>query len=103
MWRFCRNCFPTWVGLNECGIGCASKCNFIDNALEDNYHLFFQCPNSIQCSQQTQLYIMIIFAVSRTNNTTAIFFTMMHQLNTNVVASFATMLWVSGSNTIIYF
>lgn len=48
----------------------------------------FDVDNKLGC-----LYILINFSASRTNSTTDVTFTVLQQLNTNVAASFATMLW----------
>lgn len=52
MWRLCKDCVPTRRRLLDKGINCPSNCVYCRDGEENNYHLFLQCPKSIDCRKK---------------------------------------------------
>ncbi|KAJ1436407.1 Ribonuclease H-like superfamily [Sesbania bispinosa] len=64
LWRLLRGCLPTRMNLQRKGVSCPATCAFCESALENEWHVFFGCMNSIACWQKAGMWQLLEQPVS---------------------------------------
>jgi hypothetical protein len=55
-WRLLRGCIPTRFNLHNRGVACETMCALYNGAIEDELHLFIDCPHAIFCWKEVNLW-----------------------------------------------
>jgi hypothetical protein len=93
IWRICRRCIPTRVRLRDRGVNCSIDCVLCNGHDEDNKHLLFTCPSSLNIWSMSTIFPVVYAAISNASDATALIFQLLHCLTTKESSTFACILW----------
>ncbi|KAJ1406846.1 Ribonuclease H-like superfamily [Sesbania bispinosa] len=93
LWRLLRGCLPTRMNLQRKGVSCPATCAFCESALENEWHVFFGCMNSIACWQKAGMWQLLEQPVSVSEGFQETTFFLLSSLQYNMKHKFAMVLW----------
>ncbi|KAJ1412101.1 Ribonuclease H superfamily [Sesbania bispinosa] len=93
LWRLLRGCLPTRMNLQCKGVSCPATCAFCESALENEWHVFFGCMNSIACWQKAGMWQLLEQPVSVSEGFQETAFFLLSSLQYNMKHKFAMVLW----------
>ncbi|KAJ1404858.1 SPX domain [Sesbania bispinosa] len=93
LWRLLRGCLPTRMNLQRKGVSCPATCAFCESALENEWHVFFGCMNSIVCWQKAGMWQLLEQPVSVSEGFQETAFFLLSSLQYNMKHKFAMVLW----------
>ncbi|KAJ1418166.1 Ribonuclease H-like superfamily [Sesbania bispinosa] len=93
LWRLLRGCLPTRMNLQRKGVSCPATCAFCESALENEWHVFFGCMNSIACWQKAGMWQLLEQPVSVSEGFQETAFFLLSSLQYNMKHKFAMVLW----------
>jgi hypothetical protein len=56
LWCLVRNCLPNRIQLQHKGVHCSPRCVSCDDEMENNWHVFLECPCSVACWRRIGIY-----------------------------------------------
>jgi len=97
VWCVARGCLPSRVRLQTRGVNCTTQCPFCDSQ-EDNLHVLFLCPKSIQCWQKLGLWNDISTTIFNLGSISFILFEIIQRLHNSKHSLFGTLMWSIWKN-----
>ncbi|GAU14523.1 hypothetical protein TSUD_250650 [Trifolium subterraneum] len=98
LWRICKGCLPTRTRLQHRHVFCQLSCPLCDNSNEDDWHILFDCNDSIHARQAAGLEHIILPRLQRYNNVAEVIHDICTTENDQVAGVFAMLLWVLWNN-----
>jgi hypothetical protein len=93
LWRIFHRCIPTCINLQQKGVNCITTCALCNNNEEDSYHLFFNCPNSMNIWSMCNFNSLIISAMQNIHDAAELVFHLLEQLNAFDSSLLACVIW----------
>ncbi|KAJ1416901.1 Ribonuclease H-like superfamily [Sesbania bispinosa] len=81
------------MNLQRKGVSCPATCAFCESALENEWHVFFGCMNSIACWQKAGMWQLLEQPVSVSEGFQETAFFLLSSLQYNMKHKFAMVLW----------
>jgi hypothetical protein len=92
VWRLARNVLPTRIRLQDKKVNCPTHC-VLCNLDEENVHLFFTCPSSINVWNMSELGTTISTLLNRGLDCSGMIFNSLQMLSNSEASLFACVLW----------
>lgn len=93
LWRACRNCLPSHDQLQKRGVSCPMVCTLCAQQVENLWHLFFDCPSSVECWEEQRLWSHIYPRMLQADSFSELCFQVLGSLNAPQRATFVVTLW----------
>ncbi|XP_058767475.1 uncharacterized protein LOC131641187 [Vicia villosa] len=92
LWRICSGCLPSRVRLRQHHVPCPIMCQFCWEEEEDDWHVFFGCPETIECWRTAGLYDIIASLLLHSNDIRSLILNLCNTEDTKVAGRFAMMI-----------
>jgi hypothetical protein len=74
IWRICRDCLPTRMQLRQHHVQCPATCELCSGAVEDTWHVLFECEESKNCWMAAGLQTVIAARLQEYDNARDVIF-----------------------------
>jgi ribonuclease HI len=98
LWRICRGCIPTRTRLHDRCVPCPLTCSVCEQHNEDDWHIFFNCNDSILALQTAGLDHLVTARVHRFHTATELIFSICSEEDRATAGCFALILWTVWKN-----
>ncbi|KAK2388665.1 Ribonuclease H superfamily protein [Trifolium repens] len=98
LWRICKGCIPTWSRLQARCVPCPLNCPICEHCTEDDWHIFFNCNDSIQARRAAGLDHVVAARAHHYNNATHMIFAICNEEERSTAGRFAVLLWSIWKN-----
>jgi ribonuclease HI len=98
LWRICRGCIPTRTRLHDRCVPCPLTCPVCEQHNEDDWHIFFNCNDSILALQTAGLDHLVTARVHRFRTATELIFSICSEEDRATAGCFALILWTVWKN-----
>ncbi|PNY13385.1 ribonuclease H [Trifolium pratense] len=98
LWRICRDCLPTHVRLLQRHVDCVPNCPMCNDGAEDDFHVFFTCPQVVDCWTAAGLYDVIYNRLSSFNNVAELLLNICNHEDENTAGRVAMLIWCIWQN-----
>ncbi|CAJ2643912.1 unnamed protein product [Trifolium pratense] len=98
LWRICKGCLPTRIRLQERRVPCLLSCSLCDLSNEDDWHILFECNDSVQARQTAGLDHVIAPRLQQDLNKTSLGWCLRDHLGNFVMAGTG---WREGNYSIV--
>jgi ribonuclease HI len=93
LWRICRGCIPTRTRLHDRCVPCPLICPLCEHYNEDEWHVFFNCQDSIQALQAAGLESIVRTRTQRFQTAAELVFSICSEEDRATTGLFALLLW----------
>jgi hypothetical protein len=93
LWRISRCCIPTRASLQQKGVNCTTNCALCNNNVEGSYHVFFNCPSSMNVWSICSFHPLIFPAMQNFQDASELIFYLLQQLNADDASLLACVMW----------
>ncbi|XP_058775339.1 uncharacterized protein LOC131649602 [Vicia villosa] len=94
----CRNCVPTRMRLIDKGVDCAPNCGICGDLNENNNHLFFQCPKSVECWKKVGLWPVLQQLLNHQNSCATVVFSFLQVANKDLLQGWRSAQQIRNNN-----
>ncbi|CAJ2653028.1 unnamed protein product [Trifolium pratense] len=98
LWRICKGCLPTRTRLQERRVTCPLLCPLCEQSNEDDWHILFNCNDSLQARQAAGLEQVIAARMQQYHTTQDVIKSICHDMDRDTAGLFAVLLWVLWNN-----
>lgn len=93
LWQMCRCCLPTCLRLQQKGVSCLAICPVCETGLENSWHVFLSCAQSIDCWKVMHFWSSMEPVMYGVESLPEFMFTYMSSLSWDRRETFAMLLW----------
>jgi hypothetical protein len=98
LWRICKGCIPTRSRLQARCVPCPLNCPICEHCTEDDWHIFFNCNDSIQARRAAGLDHVVAARAHHYNNAAHMIFAICNEEERSTAGRFAVLLWSIWKN-----
>ncbi|MCH94197.1 ribonuclease H protein, partial [Trifolium medium] len=98
LWRICKGCLPTRTRLQERRVLCPLSCPLCVQSNEDDWHIFFECNDSVQATAAAGLDSLITPRIQQQTRVSDVIMQVCSTANQQEAGVFAMLLWLLWNN-----